>query len=586
MPNTDALNRTVFISDNLPFLKSLDSESVDLVVIDPPFGKRQTFTGRLKPPLTDAELGHEYDLLSSWGVQNEADAYEMGLEFPDQSGVTASFREIWDFRYQVTEADWEMLESVCPAARYLIEATRYTHSDGTAGYIAFMTMRMIEIHRILKPTGSVYLHCDHEANAYLRQMMDAIFGNGEGGKAGFRNEITWKRAPGRGQGKHWGNTTDTILFYSKSDEYAWSNLYSRPEKKSGSTRVPLDAAELRFGKSGDEWNGYNPSDIGRHWAVPKIGRLAKWIEENKIPNYSTISDPHDRLDALQDAGLIEWSENGRPAISRPSDADQGAKLNNLWVDVKLLSPKSQERTGYPTQKPQALAHRIIEASSNPGDLVLDCFAGCAYVPVAAELTGRRWIACDMSPRAWTVVRRQFEKQPDLRIVTEGERVGAMQAGLGDERIIRVRGPRGLPQRETNGQQQPLGVRTLKPIQFRQRAVETGAEIWQAFVDEWGPACWYCGNEMDEDRRLLHLDHIEPNARDGSNDDCWNRALACAPCNSDKSDQMTVEQAIDKALKEGRISTVRLRDEQMDRFAVRHKWADERWQVVKPQKLDL
>ena len=100
--NTDDLSRTVFISDNLPFLKSLDTQSVDLVVIDPPFGKNQTFSGNLRPPLTDAELEYEYDLLSDWGVQNENDAYEIGVEFPDQSGTTATFRDIWDFRFQVT----------------------------------------------------------------------------------------------------------------------------------------------------------------------------------------------------------------------------------------------------------------------------------------------------------------------------------------------------------------------------------------------------------------------------------------------------------------------------------------------------
>ena len=134
--NAEDLNRTVFISDNLSFLKALDTESVDLVVIDPPFGKKQTFTGTLKPPLTDAELEQEYNLLTEWGVQNEDEAYEIGVEFPDQSGTTAQFKDIWDFKYQVTEADWNMLNKECPPARRLIEATMYTHSESTAAYIA------------------------------------------------------------------------------------------------------------------------------------------------------------------------------------------------------------------------------------------------------------------------------------------------------------------------------------------------------------------------------------------------------------------------------------------------------------------
>lgn len=148
--NTADLNRTVFVSDNLPFLKSLDDESVDLVVIDPPFGKKQTFTGSLKPPLTEAELEQEYDLLVAWSVQSEDDAYDLGLEFPDQPGTTASFSDIWDFRYQVTKDDWDLLGEICRPARLLIESTRYTHSDSTAGYIAFMTLRMLEIRRVLR----------------------------------------------------------------------------------------------------------------------------------------------------------------------------------------------------------------------------------------------------------------------------------------------------------------------------------------------------------------------------------------------------------------------------------------------------
>ena len=520
--NTDDLDRTVFVSDNLPFLKALDTESVDLVVIDPPFGKRQTFVGNLKPPLTEAELENEYDLLSEWGVQNEDDAYELGVEFPDQSGTTASFRDIWDFRFQVTEADWDMLNEICRPARHLIEATRYTHSESTAAYIAFMTMRMLEIHRVLKSSGSVYLHCDHAANAYLRQMMDAIFGADN-----LLNEVIWYY---RGAGipkSAYARRHDTILWYAKVE-----------------------------GK-----HYFDPDPIRQDYAKATTKRFQHYI--------GNVRGGHDY-------GVQTLNPKGK----HPDD---------VITNVQPIAPSAKERSGYPTQKPQALARRIIEASSNPGDLVLDCFAGCAYVPVAAELTGRRWIACDMSPRAWTVVRRQFHKQPDLRIVTEGEYTesdSGVQPDLGSERIIRVRGPHDLPERTTNGQQQPLRLGDVKPIQFRQRPVESSGEIWEAFVAEWGPECWYCGRPGDADRRVLQLDHIEPNERDGSNDDCWNRALACAPCNSDKSDRMTVEETMDKALEAGRIVTERLREEQAVRFTTRHEWAKERWESIRPRMLAI
>ena len=350
--NADRLNRTIFISDNLPFLKALDTACVDLVCIDPPFGKNETFSGSLRPPLSDEERRVERELMHSRGVYDPDTAYEMGLEYPDQEGATAN-----------------------------------------AGQV---------------PT-------------------------------------------------------------------------------------------------------------------------------------------------------------------------------NIWTDIRALGSQAGERTGYPTQKPQALARRIIEASSDPGDLVLDCFAGCAYVPVAAELTGRRWIACDMSPRAWTIVRRQFSKQRDLRIVTEGEYAAGegVAPALGDDRIIRVRGPNELPTRASPDDAPPHPpARPLPAPQYKRRPLESGKEIWDAFVETWGTGCWYCGTVKQPYRQELQLDHVEPNSRDGANDDCWNRALACVTCNGAKSDSSTPEQAIARAFQDGRIATPALRDETLAGFARRRQWARERYETLK------
>ena len=209
MPNTDDLNRTVFISDNLPFLKSLDTESVDLVCIDPPFGKNQTFSGKLRPPLSSDELRVERELMESWGCADPDSAYAIGVEYPDQTGTTANFGDIWNFSRLIYE-DWlSGLESAFPAAYWLIQASRYTHSDDTAAYIAFMVERMLEIRRVLKPTGSVYLHCDYDANAYLRQMMDAVFGQD---KFRQRNRLEKDRLPRRERkvGEH--SRHDFVLF--------------------------------------------------------------------------------------------------------------------------------------------------------------------------------------------------------------------------------------------------------------------------------------------------------------------------------------------------------------------------------------
>ena len=286
--NTDALNRTVFISDNLPFLKALDSESVDLAVLDPPFGKKQTFTGKLVPPLSDEERRIERELMESWGVSDADSAYDLGLEYPDQGGTTAKFEDIWDFRVRVYQ-DWmEQLESVCPGAYWLIQSTRHTHGDGTAAYIAFMVERMLEIRRILKPTGSVYLHCDHEANAYLRQMMDAVFREDN-----FLNEIVWKRTGSHGGAKKWGPIHDTILLYAKSEQYLWNRIYvpysdeyvdsfyNHEDERGRYGLVSLTGAGLREGDSGKEWGG-KPQRCRKALGRPD-GGLAKGVSWTRFP---------------------------------------------------------------------------------------------------------------------------------------------------------------------------------------------------------------------------------------------------------------------------------------------------------------
>ena len=521
------------------------------------------------------------------GIVNAGTAYDAGLEYPDQTGTTAKFTDIWDFRIRVYK-DWmELLESACPAAWWLIHSTRYSHGDSTAAYIAFMVERMLEIRRILKATGSVYLHCDHEANAYLRQMMDAVFG-----AKNFRNEITWVRHTSAQRGsqhkpKKYGNVSDTLLFYSKA------------KKTSLSAFVPLSEAERanKFNLVDENGNRYY-DDSAHIWSTPNMG-----ARPNLCYTWRGFTNPHPSGWRLSKGRLEEEYQKGNIVIRpdgnlqrRKYERDwRGMTRSNLWDDI--LPASGSERTGYPTQKPQALAKRIIEASSNPDDIVLDCFAGCAYVPVAAELGGRRWIACDMSPRAWTVIRRQFHKQSDLRIITEGEspKSGTEKGSKGEQIqpylrgedvLIRVKGPHDLPTRTTEDPARTMRLVGLPEIKYRQRAVEDAITIWNAFVDAFDTKCWYCGEEKAKDRRELQLDHIEPNKRDGSNDDCWNRALACVACNSDKSDRLTPEETINKAFAEGRIKTPILRDEQKALFEKRRLWAQDRWEKIKPKLPDL
>ena len=520
MPNTDDLNRTIFISDNLPFLKEIDSESVDLVVIDPPFGKKQTFKSGLKPPLTTLEREREIERMEAWEVYDVASAYELGIEYPDQSGKTALFKDIWRFE-RVMRADWWRRIHDTPVW-WLIESARRTHGVDIAAYIAFMAQRMIEIRRILKPTGSVYLHCDHAANAYLRQMMDAVFG-----KKNFRNEIIWAYT-GPSNTKRWfPRKHDTILFYAKDDKRA---VFNR------------DAVRIDYRRISG--TGHNSLSRGNRTDEEVAQLEAEYAKLGKVPE--------------------DW-----------------------WTDIPGGGHISHnEITGYPTQKPQALARRIILASSNPGDLVLDCFAGCAYVPVAAEETGRRWIACDMSPRAFTVVRRQFSKKPELGMTVEGEEdeYDAANPQFEGKGVLKVRGPNQLPMREViEGESEFASAlmprQPLPEIKFRQTPLETSKVIWLAFVKKWGAECWYCGRPQDKDQRVLQLDHVEPNKGDGTNDDCWNRALACIQCNSDKRDKLNPSETMDKALEAGRIQTKARRDEIGAAFSVRREWARKRYESL-------
>ena len=569
MLNTDDLNRTIFISDNLPFLQSLDTESVDLVVIDPPFGKRQTFTGTLKPPLSELERERERARMDEWGVYDVAGAYELGIEYPDQSGNTALFKDLWRFERVLSADWWERIQDT--PVWWLIESTRRTHGDDTAAYIAFMAQRMMEIRRILRPTGSVYLHCDHEANAYLRQMMDAALG-----ARNFRNEIIWRRQNANNAVRtRFGHITDTILFYAKANETTWNQPYAERSE-----------TEIKRYRRDSEGRLFKSQDLTA--PSPNPSRMFTW-RGTTPQNGWRLS--YEKLEELWAEGRILTTRDGRPRtdgrIEYLDELPKGAKMQNLWTDIKRVANTSKERSGYPTQKPQALARRIIEASSNPGDIVLDCFAGCAYVPVAAEETGRRWIACDMSPRSFTIVRRQFAKKPELGITVEGEEGEYDDANprFEGKGVLRVRGPNQLPTRSAGDAdaESPRPRVSLPEIKFRRKPLESGAEIWQAFVDEWGTDCWYCGLQQPEDRRYLQLDHVEPNKGDGTNDDCWNRALSCIACNSDKSDRLTPTETMDKALAAGRIPTQRRRDEMSDLFSVRREWARERYESLRKAK---
>ena len=452
------LNRNLFITDNINLLRSLDNETIDLIVTDPPFGKGRTFvSGKLQPELSSEERSWELEQMASWGVNNRRAARKAEIEWPDQDGQ-ASYDDIWTWQ-DVHVKFAEQLEQSHSAIAALINSTRTAHSDGLAAYLSYMSVRLLEMHRVLKPAGALYLHCDYTANSYLRMLLDTVFG-----KDNLRGEIIWQRAGGRAKGsqharKTSGADTDTILFYAKT----------------------------------------------------------------------------------------------------PADQHQGRTLATLWADIPNLT-SSRERIGYPTQKPVALAERIIEASSQPGDVVLDPFAGCAYVPVAAEGLGRQWIACDISPRAMTVVKRQFNK---FRYAVDGGPVlvkqGEMtQAALLADATVAIRGPDRLPERTDRDPEPPPPPLELEEPEYGGQMFKR-REMLELLLRESGWIAWCCGyavrrpnGDIVPTADNFQLDHIDPKKAGGS-EYITNRAPLCARCNRQKAGRLiTLRQLREEIIEQGEL----------------------------------
>ena len=252
-----------------------------------------------------------------------------------------------------------------------------------------MAVRLLEMHRILKPTGSIYLHCDDTAGHYLKLLMDGIFGAKR-----FQNAITWRRAISHNDAGRYGRISDCILFYTASDEYTWNDIRDEQDDEMLEKSYPrIDEDGKRFrsdnltgpkhgaggGESVMEWHGYDVASRNRVWSPPKTGTYATYIEKHWIPGYRDIKGVHARLDALDAAGLIWHPSRGFwPGLKRYAEADAGKPLQDIiYTPTGLTNYSGAERTSYSTQKPIALLDRIIEASSNTGDMVLDPFCGCA-----------------------------------------------------------------------------------------------------------------------------------------------------------------------------------------------------------------
>lgn len=362
---------TLFYGDNLNILRDyISDESVDLIYLDPPFNSNRTYNVLFR---------------NESGIDSEAQ-------------ITA-FDDAWHWGEVAEETYYQLVNNTSPEVASMIGSLRqFIGANQIMAYLVMMTVRLIELHRVLKGTGSLYLHCDPTASHYLKIILDTIFG-----AENFRNEIIWKRTFAHKTEQKYGCVHDVIYFYSKTKEYTWRNhkidrdqeyldkYFTYLDEKSGKNYQPisLTGAGITLGDSGKPWRGIDPTKVGRHWAIPQ-----KILEIHKIKK-GTINE---NLDALDRIGRIFWpiKKDGVPRLKWFIDDTEGVVPTDLWEDIPPISALSSEKLGFPTQKPIELLERIILSSSNSNDLIMDPFSGCGTAIAAAHKLNRKWIGIDVT----------------------------------------------------------------------------------------------------------------------------------------------------------------------------------------------
>ena len=402
----------LYYGDNLDVLRRyVADESVELVYLDPPFNSTRDY---------NVLYAEKDGTAAAAQIQAFEDTWEWN------TGAMAAFDEV--------VAGGGRLSEIMQGFRKAIGDT------DMLAYLSMMASRLAELRRVLKPTGSLYLHCDPTASHYLKLLLDAVFGANL-----FRSEVIWKRSSAHGGSQKWGPVHDTLLFYTKTDTYTWNTIYqplpqetvdawyNNFEEGTGRRfhRADLTAAGVRSGSSGKAWRGIDPTAKGRHWAIPGFAR-----------DIIGDKDTQDALDALDAGGRIHRPKRtgGMPRLKRYLDESKGIPAVDVITDVSPLNNVDSERLGYPTQKPVALLERIIRASSNEGDVVLDPFCGCGTTIQAAQKLGRRWLGIDITHLAVGLIKHRlldaFGAKPKIDYEVIGEPTdlaGARQLAADNDR---------------------------------------------------------------------------------------------------------------------------------------------------------
>ena len=372
------MTNKLFYGDNLDVLRQhIRDESVDLVYLDPPFNSNANYNLLFKSP-------------SGEKSQAQIEAFE----------------DTWHWNIHAARAFDEVLTGPNAQAANMLRAIHgFLGENDMMAYLAMMAVRLIELHRVLKPTGSLYLHCDPTASHYLKILLDAIFG-----KENFLNEIVWKRTTSHNDARNkFADVSDKIFFFSKSEKYVFKKQFREHDQK---------YIETKYHYKDENGRVYRLSDLRSPSLRPNLVYEYKGYKPH--PNGWAMS--RERMEEADALGLLEFPKkpDGRIQYRRFLDTLEGMPITNVWDDIPPINAMAQERLGYPTQKPVALLERILSASSNEGDVVLDPFCGCGTTVHAAQKLNRQWIGIDITHLAISLIERRLKDAfPGIAFTVEG-----------------------------------------------------------------------------------------------------------------------------------------------------------------------
>jgi len=356
----------LYCGDNLDVMRHcIANESIDLVYLDPPFKSDQN-----------------YNLLF-----REKDGSKSASQI-------LAFEDTWEWNLEAERNYAATVQAEGKIGQIMVQFRTMLGDTDMLAYLSMMAPRLIEMRRVLKPSGSIYLHCDSTASHYLKLLMDSVFGPQH-----FRNEIIWKRTSSHNDSKKWAQISDTILFYA-GPGFTWNPSYLAHDPE----------YVKKFYRFTDERGQYRLHEIIRTASMGPRPNLA-YEYKGYTPEWGwRMIKP--KVQALDRENRITWSSTGRPYLKRYLREQEGTPISSIITDIPPLSHAAAERLGYPTQKPQALLERIIFASSKPDDVILDPFCGCGTaIEAAAHIKNRRWIGIDITVQAIRVTRN--ERLPKL-----------------------------------------------------------------------------------------------------------------------------------------------------------------------------